>query len=181
MGFGGCYHSVRCNNNNNDIDDKPSENRKCKKVRRLWGRYVCIRLVNPHERGMRTHDLRNGLGIVLAMTIVAIIWRVPFGLRIHVASIQLTTIRCLPSGMEWIRSRVPGPHRSYVWYDLRGSYPPVLHPNSKSKSVRRHFRSAVRGWEKTIQNNKALRLGKPGHVQAPVIREITGQSVLWGI
>lgn len=63
--------------------------------------------------------LGNGLGIVLAMTIVtSILCRVPFGLeRIHVGSIQLTTIRCLPSGIEWIRfkihSDVLGPHRSY--------------------------------------------------------------------
>lgn len=67
--------------------------------------------------GMRTHDLcGNGLGIVLAITIVTTC-RVPFGLRIHVGAIQLTTIRCFafPSGMEgYIQdSDDLGPHRSY--------------------------------------------------------------------
>lgn len=139
--------SLRRRNNNND---HPKTD-KCKKLRRLWGRYVCIRLVNPYERGMRTHDLGNGLGIDCArdddcnyrvlFAEFRLVWEFTW-----IYSTNNDSLLAFGHGMDTLKivmfSVLTAPMMG-----LKGSYPPVLHPNSKIKECATTFRIAVRGCE----------------------------------
>lgn len=117
--------------------------------------YVCIRLVKSPMNGQRSQDWGTAAKSIIQSSVGN-----------SRGSVQITTIRCLPRVREWIRSQHRhdlGPHRC----DYRYLHSIVLHPNSKSKRVRRHFRAVQRS-EKRFKTIRSRDSGA-GLLQTPVI------------